>query len=99
LLELCGISSFTLTPSELTRLFMSFHQLYDLNILYPKITSTSPDEMIRHTASRIFEKINLKMNYSDAEILIIAEEHNCSKLVRWNTKHFHDRTHLTVKTP
>lgn len=99
LLELCGISSFTLAATELTKLFMSFHQQYDLHILYPKVHRPSPEEMIRYAVSRIFEKICLKMNYSDAQILLIAEEHNCSEFVTWNTKHFDDRTHLTVKTP
>lgn len=99
LLELCGISSFTLTATELTKLFMSFHQQYDLHILYPKVNKPSPEEMIRYAVSRIFEKICQKMNYSDAQILLIAEEHNCSEFVTWNTKHFDDRTHLTVKTP
>jgi hypothetical protein len=55
--------------------------------------------MIRYTVSRIFEKICMKMNYSDAQILLVAEEYNCSDFVTWNVKHFDDRTHLTVKTP
>jgi len=99
LLELCGISSFTLTVTDLTKLFMNFHRQYDLKILYPKINKPSPDEMIRYTISRIFEKICLKMNYSDAQILLLAEEYNCSEFVTWNAKHFTDRTHLAVKTP
>lgn len=98
-LELCGISSFTLTPTELTKLFMSFHQQYALQILYPKVLRPSPEEMLRYSVARIFEKICLKMNYPDAEILLIAEEHNCLEFVTWNTKHFDDRTHLAVKTP
>jgi len=99
LLELCGINSFTLTAMELTKLFMNFHQQYDLHILYLKVRGTSPEEMIRYTVSRIFEKICMKRNYSDAQILLIAEEYNCSDFVTWNVKHFQDRTHLTVKTP
>lgn len=99
LLELCGISSYTLTATELTKLFMNFHRQYGLQVLYPKIAKPSPEEMIRYSVSRIFEKICLKMNYSDAQILLLAEEYNCSEFVTWNTKHFTDRTHLTVKTP
>jgi hypothetical protein len=99
LLELCGISSFTLTSTELTKLFMNFHQQYGLRILYPKPKGSSPEETIRHMVSRVFEKICMKMNYSDAQILLVAEQHNCSSFVTWNVKHFNDRTHLTVKTP
>lgn len=98
-LELCGISSFTLNPTELTKLFMNFHHQYSLRILYPKTRGSSPEETIRHMVARIFEKISMKMNYSDAQILLIAEEYNCSDFVTWNVKHFDDRTHLTVKTP
>lgn len=99
LLELCGISSFTLTATELTKLFMGFHQQYEVQVLYPEIQRATPEEMIRYTVSRIFEKICLRMNYSDAQILLVAEEHNCSAFVTWNTKHFEERTHLKVTTP
>ena len=50
LLELCGISSFTLTVTELTKLFMNFHRQYGLHILYPRIHKPSPEEMIRHSS-------------------------------------------------
>ena len=99
LLELCGISSFTLTPTELTKLFMNFHQQYNLRVLYPKPYGTSAEETTRQLVSRIFEKICMKMNYSDAQILLIAEEHNCTEFVTWNVKHFTERTHLTVTSP
>jgi hypothetical protein len=99
LLELCGICSFTLTGTELTKLFMNFHRQYGLHVLYPKIRTSSPEEMVRSMISRTFEKICLKMNYSDAEIILIAEDYNCSDFITWNTKHFDDRTHLTVRTP
>jgi hypothetical protein len=99
LLELCGIGSFALTTAELTKLFTTFHQQYDLRVLYPNILRPSPDDMIRHQISKIFEKICLKMNYPDAQILLIAEDWNCSDLVTWNTKHFEGRTHLAVRTP
>jgi len=99
LLELCGIGSFALNTAELTKLFTTFHEQYDLRVLYPKILRASPDDVIRYQIAKIFEKICLKMSYPDALILLIAEDHNCSDLVTWNTKHFDGRTHLAVKTP
>jgi len=99
LLELCGIASFTLTPTELTSLFTDFHQQYGLQILYPRILRLSPEGLVQHQISKIFEKICLRMNYPDAQILLVAEEYNCSELVTWNTRHFEGRTHLPVKTP
>jgi len=99
LLELCGIASFALTTAELTMLFTGFHQQYDLRVLYPRILRPSPDDQIQYQISKIFEKICLRMNYPDAQILLISEEYNCSDLVTWNTKHFEGRTYLSVKTP
>jgi len=99
LLELCGIASFTLTTAELTALFTGFHRLYDLRILYPRILRASPDDLIQYQISKIFEKICLRMNHPDAQVLLISEEYNCSDLVTWNTRHFEGRTHLSVKTP
>ncbi len=55
--------------------------------------------MIRYQIAKIFEKISLRMNYPDAQILLIAEEHNCSEFVTWNTKHFEGRTHIRVRSP
>jgi len=98
-LELCGISSFTISSMELTKLFMNFHRQYNLQVLYPKPKGSSPEETIRHMVSGIFEKICMKMNYSDAQILLVAEQYNCTDFVTWNVKHFNERTHLTVKSP
>lgn len=99
LLELCGLASFTLSATELTNLFTNFHRQYSLKILYPKILKPSPEEMIRNNVSRIFEKICARMNYPDAQIILIAEEYDCSDFVTWNAKHFEGRTYLNVTTP
>lgn len=47
----------------------------------------------------VFEKIILKMSFSDALILSVAEEHSCSKFVTWHVKHFEGRTDIRVNTP
>lgn len=99
LLELCGLASFSLTNTELTTLFTNFHKQYDLMILYPKVLKPSPDEMIRYHISRVFEKICAKMNYPDAQILLIAEEYDCSDFITWNKKHFEGRTYVPISTP
>ena len=39
------------------------------------------------------------MNFQDALILVAVEEYRCSRFVTWNTKHFIDRTYLSVQTP
>jgi len=47
----------------------------------------------------VFEKITMKMSFSDALILSVTEEHSCSKFVTWNVKHFEGRTDIPVNTP
>ncbi len=99
LLELCGLASFSLTTTELTALFTNFHKQYNLEILYPKVLKPSPEETIRYNISRIFEKICAKMNYPDAQILLIAEEYDCSDFITWNKKHFEGRTYIPISAP
>jgi hypothetical protein len=98
-LELCGLASFSLSAPDLMTLFTNFHKLYDLTVLYPKIVHPSPEEMLRYTISKIFEKICLKMNYPDAQILLIAEGYDCSYIVTWNKRHFEGRTYIPIRTP
>lgn len=99
MLELCGLASFTFSTIELRKLFIDFHEHYKLNVVYPKIIYLSPEEMLRSMISRIFEKVCMKMNYVDAQILLMAEEHDCSAFLTWNKKHFEGRTHIPVYTP
>jgi len=98
-LELCGLASFSLSPTELKKLFIHFHEQYKLDVLYPRVAYLSPEEMLRSIISRIFEKICLRMNYPDAQILLIAEEYDCSIFVTWNKKHFEGRTYIPIHTP
>ncbi len=44
-------------------------------------------------------KISLKMNFMDALILNVAEEHDYSKFITWNVKHFEGRTDIPIRTP
>jgi len=39
------------------------------------------------------------MNFLDAMILNVADEHQSSKFITWYTKHFMDRTYLSIQTP
>jgi hypothetical protein len=55
--------------------------------------------MLRSNISRIFEKICLRINYPDAQILLIAEEHDSLIFITWNKKHFEGRTYIPIYTP
>jgi predicted nucleic acid-binding protein len=99
LFELLGIASFNLNEVELMKLFKGFGETYDLKILYPSTAFISVNEFVERLFEEVFQKIKLKMNFQDAVILAVAEQHQCTRFVTWNTKHFIDRTYLVVQTP
>ena len=99
LFELLGIASFNLNEVELMKLFKGFEEAYGLKILYPSTAFISVNEFVETLFDETFQKIKLKMNFQDALILAVAEEHHCTRFVTWNTKHFVDRTYLSVQTP
>lgn len=98
-LEVCGIASFNRSSEDITRLFQAFHQIYDLDVLYPKVPAPFSEEILTHLVARTFVRVLRKMNFSDALILTTAESFNVSTLVTWNVKHFENRTTIQVITP
>jgi len=99
LFELLGIASFNLNGVELMKLLRGFGEAYAVGILYPSTAFISVNEFVEALFEHAFQKIKLKMNFPDALILNVAEEHHCSEFITWNTKHFCDRTYLSVRTP
>jgi predicted nucleic acid-binding protein len=99
LFEMLGIASFNLNEVELMKLFKGFGEAYDLEILYPSTAFISVNEFVEALFEDAFQKIRLKMNFPDALILTVAEQHHCTRFVTWNIKHFIDRTYLSVQTP
>ena len=99
LFELIGIASFNLSTTDLKKLLKGFSEVYNIKILFPETSYESPDAFIEQLFANVFEKIILKMSFSDALVLSVAEEHSCSKFVTWNLKHFEGRTDIPVKTP
>jgi predicted nucleic acid-binding protein len=67
--------------------------------LFPETSYASPDDFVEQLFNNVFENITMKMSFSDALILSVAEERSCSKFVTWNIKHFEGRTDIPVKTP
>lgn len=98
-LEICGIASFNKSPEEIKRLFREFHQIYQLEILYPETHLSSAEEFLKRLIAGVFSKILFKMNFSDALILSTAGSFEVSAFVTWNTKHFEGRTAIKLATP
>ena len=99
LFELLCIASFNLNEVELMKVLKGFGEAYDLKILYPSTAFISVNGFVEALFEAIFQKIKLRMNFQDAIILAVAEQHQCTGFVTWNTKHFIDRTYLIVQTP
>jgi len=99
LFELLGIASFNLSKTDLKKLLKGFSEVYNIKILFPETSYESPDAFMVQLFDNVFEKIIMKMSFSDALILSVAEEYSCSKFVTWNVKHFEGRTDIPVKTP
>jgi predicted nucleic acid-binding protein len=99
LFELLGIVSFNLSTTDLKKLLKGFSEVYNIKILFPETSYESPDAFVEQLFDNVFEKITLKMSFSDALILSVAEEHSCTKFVTWNVKHFEGRTDIPVKNP
>lgn len=99
LFELLGIVSFNVSILELKKMLKGFSEVYRIKILFPSTAYESADAFLEQLFDNSFNKISMKMNFMDALILDVAEEHNCSKFVTWNVKHFEGRTDIPVKTP
>ncbi|MEA1905227.1 MAG: hypothetical protein U9M97_05070 [Candidatus Hadarchaeota archaeon] len=99
LLEICGIASFNLSPSELEQWFYRFDELYRVRILYPKNLERTIEQYFKDLTEEIFRLFSKKMTFVDAQILLTAEKYGVSHLVTWNIKDFEGRTHIPVLTP
>jgi predicted nucleic acid-binding protein len=99
LFEICGLASFNPSPEELDEWFYCFDQLYALDILYPRNLDRPTRQFFQDLMAEMFRLFSKKMTYVDAQILSIAEEHGVSAFITWNTKHFKDRTHISVLSP
>ncbi|MCL7411906.1 MAG: PIN domain-containing protein [Methanosarcinaceae archaeon] len=99
LFELLGIASFNLNKTDLKKLLKGFSDVYEIEILFPHTSYDSAEAFVEQLFDNTFEKISLKMNFMDAMILNLAEEHNCSTFVTWNLKHFEGRTDIPVRSP
>ncbi|MBW6470196.1 MAG: PIN domain-containing protein [Methanosarcinaceae archaeon] len=99
LFELLGIASFNLNKTDLKKLLKGFSDVYDIKVLFPQTSYDSAETFVEQLFDNTFEKISLRMNFMDAMILNLAEEHNCSTFVTWNLKHFEGRTDIPVRSP
>lgn len=100
LFELCGISSFNLSPEELRRWCYHFDEVYKVRIVESGGLSTglAADWFMRFSR-RLFQLYARKMTWGDAVLLKTAEDYAVDAIITWNPKHFQGRTTIAVVTP
>ena len=100
LLELCGISSFNLSPEELATWLFDFGDVYRVKILDPAETSgRSAEEWIEVFINDIADNITKQMKFGDAVILREAKAYDVEAIVTWNKKDYAGRTEIPIITP
>jgi predicted nucleic acid-binding protein len=100
LFELCGISSFSLSPQELKRWSYHFDEAYSVEILEPQglYTALAADWFARFS-HRMLELLARKLTWGDAVLLKAAEDYAAEAIITWNKKHFAGRTTIKTLTP
>ena len=93
LLELCGILSFNLSPSQLKELFFYFPRRYRIQVL-PIHTMEKPLPEVE--IGKLFERMAGKMSFGDALVAAFIEKFipGADLFVSWNARHFQ-----TLKIP
>lgn len=101
LLELCGISSFNLSPHELKRWMFHFSDIYSVTILEPigVDSDVSADAWFGSYVLDTFDVLTRKITWGDAMIVQTAEQYQADAIITWNQKHFVNRTTIPVYTP
>jgi len=100
LFELCGISSFNLSPEELKRWSYHFDEVYGVEVLEPGgLYTVLAADWFAGFSNRMFELFGRKTTWGDAVLLKTAEDYEAEAIITWNKKHFEDRTTVKTLTP
>jgi len=100
LFELCGISSFNLSPEELKRWSYHFDEVYGVEIVEPqRLYTVLAAEWFVRFSNQMFELLGRKMTWGDAVLLKTAEDYEVEAIITWNKKHFEGRTTIRTLTP
>ena len=101
LMELCGIASFNLSPSELQRWLYSFEDVYPVKLISPSnLTSQIPaDAWFVAFLNSATQRMTRKATWGDAMVIVAAEQASAEAIITWNTRHFIGRTAIDILTP
>jgi hypothetical protein len=99
LLELSGITSAAGKTDVGKKLIENYANARDMRILYPTLSPLSPESFWSDYTAELSDIMGRGLRYGDAKILWVAEAHEASILVTWNTRHYRGKTQIQVLTP
>ncbi len=99
LLELAGILSSGGKAGLGEEILYRYLNAADIKILFPDIGYLSRDVFWEEYCSNVMEVIQRGIRYGDAKIIWIAELHEVSAIITYNTRHFQQKTSVPVMNP
>jgi len=99
LLELAGILSSAGKPDVARKMIETYATASDMTLLYPILSTNSPELFFADYTAELMDYMERGLCYGDAKILWIAETNEASMLITWNTRHYSEKTPLTVMSP
>ena len=97
ILEVCGILSHNLSPSNLFNLYADFCRQYQIQVFFP----SDPMGNLEYDVSLIFQQIMKKQSLGDAQVAYVVERFSSQirAFVSWNAPHFNEKMSVPVMTP
>ena len=99
LLELAGILSCAGKPDVARKMIETYATASDMTLLYPILSTNSPELFFADYTAELMDYMERGLHYGDAKILWVAESNEASMLITWNTRHYSEKTPLTVMSP
>ncbi len=96
LLETAGILSFNLNSKQIKELFISFPNIFNVEVIFPQKTENT---LLYINIEDILKQIYKKMALLDAVILDLFEKSNVETFITWNAKDFKDKIKKKILTP
>jgi predicted nucleic acid-binding protein len=99
LFELAGILSSGGKSDLGEKIVSNYLNAADMEVLFPKTGYISGDIFWEDYSRGVMDVIKRGVRYGDAKIIWLAELHEVSVIVTWNTRNFIGKTSLPVMTP
>lgn len=96
ILETVGILSFNLNSKQIKELFISFPNIFNVEVIFPQKTENT---LLCIDIEDILKQIYRKMAFLDAVILDLFEKSNIEAFITWNAKDFKNKTKKQILTP